>query len=231
MPSSAQRTRASSPVGRHPQARRLKALRTSPEPTLLGLRERKKARLRQQIVDTAIELFRTKGYEGTTVEDIVHPLEVSPATFYNYFPSKDAVVRDFGLRVLALYQEALKSELSSNATTKTRLRHLFTTLGEALMADKPLARAIFRSGALRAVGSPETQEADETAVGLLQEIIAEGQRRGELTTKLSAELLTQVLEASLVRIATDWALDLHAPHSLVKRLLEALALFLRGARP
>src|SRR3984957_10817178 len=61
-----------------------------------GLRERKKARLRQQIIDTAIRLFRKQGYEKTRVDDIVKVLEISQPTFFRYFPSKDAVLRDVG---------------------------------------------------------------------------------------------------------------------------------------
>jgi AcrR family transcriptional regulator len=64
----------------------------------LGLRERKKARLRQQIIDTSIRLFRRRGYENTRVEDIVQILEISQPTFFRYFPSKDAVLREVGRR-------------------------------------------------------------------------------------------------------------------------------------
>ena len=58
-----------------------------------GLRERKKARLRQQIIETAIRLFRKQGYEKTRIDDIVKILEISQPTFFRYFPSKDAVLR------------------------------------------------------------------------------------------------------------------------------------------
>jgi AcrR family transcriptional regulator len=64
----------------------------------LGLRERKKARLRQQIIDTSIRLFRKQGYENTRVDDIVKILEISEPTFFRYFPSKDAVLREVGRR-------------------------------------------------------------------------------------------------------------------------------------
>ena len=83
----------------------------------LGLRERKKARLRQQIIDTSIRLFRKRGYENTRVEDIVQILEISQPTFFRYFPSKDAVLREVGRRGFNCIKEHLESELSSDATT------------------------------------------------------------------------------------------------------------------
>ena len=60
----------------------------------VGLRARKKARLHQGIVDTAVELFRERSYEKTTVEEIVRRVEISQPTFYKYFGSKDAVLRE-----------------------------------------------------------------------------------------------------------------------------------------
>src|SRR5271168_5372137 len=83
----------------------------------VGLRERKKARLRQQIIDTSIKLFRKHGYEHTRIDDIVQTLEISQPTFFRYFPSKDAVLREVGRRAFARQAESLKVELSTKATT------------------------------------------------------------------------------------------------------------------
>src|SRR5215469_5653430 len=61
-------------------------------PPVQGLRERKKAKTRAAIQRHALRLFRKQGYEATTVEQIAEAAEVSPSTFFRYFPTKEDVV-------------------------------------------------------------------------------------------------------------------------------------------
>src|SRR5260221_1140265 len=77
-----------------------------------GLRERKKARLRQQIVETALHLFRQRGYENTRIDDIVHTLEITQPTFFRYFPSKNPVFLEVGRRAFFRPPATLKPKLS-----------------------------------------------------------------------------------------------------------------------
>jgi AcrR family transcriptional regulator len=60
--------------------------------SLPGLRERKKAKTRAVIRETAMTLFEEQGYASTTVEQIAEAAEVSPSTFFRYFPTKEDVV-------------------------------------------------------------------------------------------------------------------------------------------
>src|SRR4029453_19144819 len=57
-----------------------------------GLRERKKQKTREAIVEAAFELFAERGFDGTTIVDIAEAAEIAPRTFFSYFPSKDDVV-------------------------------------------------------------------------------------------------------------------------------------------
>ena len=59
-----------------------------------GLRERKKARTRQLIADTAARLFAEHGYEQVSMGDIAREAEVAEQTIYNYFGTKEQLVTD-----------------------------------------------------------------------------------------------------------------------------------------
>ena len=208
--------------------------RTSPDVAgikeSIGLRERKKARLRQQIIDTSIRLFRSRGYENTRVEDIVQNLEISQPTFFRYFPSKDVVLREVGRRGFSCIKEHLETELSSRATTAERLMRMYEGMAREVESDRPLWRAVVLSGAMDPVRSPEMRRPEEIAVSLLRDILAEGRKRGEITSAFRVEHLAEFMEGLYTTVVRRWAVDLSGPHNLSERVRTSGEFFLAGAK-
>ncbi len=93
--------------------------------TKTGLRERKKERTRAELTDAAFRLFEERGFDETTIEDIVEQVEVSPRTFFRYFDSKEDVVigffDDMGLE--------LRSMLAARPPDETPFQALRGALG------------------------------------------------------------------------------------------------------
>ena len=97
-----------------------------------GLRERKKARTRASLREHALRLFREQGYQATTVEQIAAAAEVSPSTFFRYFPTKEDVVLqdDMDTRMI----EALDRQpagLSPLGAVRAAVREVWTSYSTA----------------------------------------------------------------------------------------------------
>jgi AcrR family transcriptional regulator len=197
----------------------------------LGLRERKKNRQRQQIIDTSIKLFRKYGFENTRVEDIVQALEISQPTFFRYFPSKDAVLREVGERGFACIRERLRSELSTNSSTEERLRRLYISMAKEVEADRKLWEAVVLSGAMDPVRCAEMRGHEEATINLLREILTEGQKKGEITRDFPVVHLAEFMEGLYNTVVRQWAVDLTGPHKLTDRVRSAVEFFLRGLQP
>src|SRR5215470_754729 len=213
------------------EKRRISRVNATSSRETLGLRERKKARLRQQIIDTSIRLFRKHGYENTRVDDVVQALEISQPTFFRYFPSKDAVLREVGRRWFSCIKEKLETELSSNATTAERLRRMYEGMAREVESDRPLWRAVVLSGAMDPVRSPEMRRPEEIAVSLLRDILEEGQKRKEITRAFPVAHLAEFMEGLYTTVVRRWASGLSGPHNLSERVRSAVAFFLQAARP
>src|SRR6202044_2222233 len=66
----------------------------SQEPEAEGLRERKKRLMRQQLSDTATQMFMERGFDAVRVTEIAEACEVSEKTVFNYFPTKESLILD-----------------------------------------------------------------------------------------------------------------------------------------
>jgi AcrR family transcriptional regulator len=95
----------------------------------LSLRERKKLKTRASIQTEAMRLFLEKGYEATTIEEIAAAVEISPSTFFNYFPSKEEVVMEDELDPLILAAfDAQPPGVGPVAALRNAMRIVFTDL-------------------------------------------------------------------------------------------------------
>ena len=106
----------------------------------LGLRERKKLKTRESIQREAMRLFQKQGYLETTIEEISAAAEISPSTFFNYFPSKEDVV------LYDAYDPIVASMLLDRPPGEqlsTSLRNVLEAMGALFERDRAilLARA------------------------------------------------------------------------------------------
>jgi AcrR family transcriptional regulator len=97
-----------------------------------GLRERKKQRTRERIVEAAMNLFAERGYHATTIPDIAAAADVAPRTFFAYFPSKEAVVFHDLDRDLDALASALRDRLPGETAFDALRRWIDTVFDQAM---------------------------------------------------------------------------------------------------
>lgn len=98
---------------------------------MTGLRELKKTRTRASLREHALRLFREQGYTATTVEQIAAAAEVSPSTFFRYFPTKEDLILqdDMDTRVVEAF-ERQPPELSPLAAIRAAVREMVASYTE-----------------------------------------------------------------------------------------------------
>lgn len=106
-----------------------------------GLRERKKQHTRDSLVRAAYELFVEKGYEETTVDEIVAAVDVSQRTFFRYFSSKEEVAFSLQALVSERYVGAVRSRPPGQSPVellRSTLDETWESIGEAIEEVVPL---------------------------------------------------------------------------------------------
>jgi AcrR family transcriptional regulator len=192
------------------------------------LRERKKAELKRRIADTALALVRERGYDGTTIEEIVRRVDVSQPTFYKYYPSKDAILLEYAMEG---FGPLLTAAQTRAPTVEEGLRMFLQALAKQMTKDRELWRAIALSDAYNPIRNPELLDAAAVSTRVVEEVIALGQTRGEFTRSFSSRRLASLLEAVVFRTCVEWGANFPKPHALGESIRESFELFLRAARP
>ena len=187
----------------------------------VGLRERKKLKTRTAIQKEAMRLFLAQGFDETTIEDIAEAVEISPSTFFNYFPSKEAVVFQDDLDPLIVEAfNAQPPDMNPIAALRTAMTEVFGKLPADVNAlTRERMQLVISTPALRAATVNEFAD----LVDQIATLIAHRSGRGPknfAVRNLSGALLG-VMIASYFSAAEDPEADLFAVIDKSMRHLEA----------
>lgn len=114
-----------------------------------GLRARKKRATRRALQQAAIQLFRERGPESVTIDDICARGGVSPRTFFNYFAGKEEVLIPWDPEVIA----CTPAQITAQPAERTPLEAAHSALANAI--DTAMAGPTWRDQALLLHDHPE----------------------------------------------------------------------------
>jgi AcrR family transcriptional regulator len=184
----------------------------------VGLRERKKARTRAAIREHALRLFREQGYNATTVEQIAEAAEVSPSTFFRYFPTKEDVVLQDEMDAMTL--AALKrqpTDLSPVAAFRAATAEVYGSLSkEDLARLEETAEMTFTVPELRARAVDELSR----TIGVIAQAAAE--RTGRNPDDFAVRVMAGAILGVIISATMPWTGD-HPMAHMFDRIDAALA--------
>lgn len=161
----------------------------------LSLRERNKQRVTQRIITAAVELFKTQGYHHTTMDDIATKAEISRATLFNYFSTKEALLLPWGQEILEKqFLPEFLAYLETQPTTFEVLQYLLRNMSETILRFPDVMQAFLRE-TLKAHQDGDQHKAGNKYQDIFVQVLRRGQERGEIRNDLPAENLTRYLGA------------------------------------
>ena len=149
-----------------------------------GLRERKKAATRKAIHDGAIRLFGEQGYAGTTIDQIADAADVSRATVFHHFPTKESIVFGDAPQATAALAALLADAPEVVPAVREWLRGLTGWIEPDLLLQRRLAREV-----------PDVAAHRLRLLDAIQDVVA-----GALTRELGAgtDLAARLAAAALI---------------------------------
>jgi AcrR family transcriptional regulator len=154
-------------------------------------RERKKDETRARIFKAAVRLFREKGFEETTIDDITERADVAKGTFFNYFPKKESVLGYLTETQLADAEEFATALLQSRQPARQKLIALLQRIASVYEEEPELSQYVMRESMRRA--STPSDAVHVHWHTLLTGLIQQGQQAGELRGDVDAKRAVYVL--------------------------------------
>lgn len=172
-----------------------------------GRRERRKLEVRERILATARELFAKQGFEATTVDEIARAADVVPATFFNHFQSKQALLGLMAGEVFETLHGMTAQHLEGPGSSVDKLRRFVASTTESIASSRGVARDVFLEFLKSDATPDEPHPYLDRLVGPFVALVAEGQRSGEFRSDHGAAFLAQMAVGMLNSAITSWLAD------------------------
>lgn len=194
---------------------------------MTGLRDAKKAQVRQALYDAALTQFRDAGYEDASIAQICKAAGVAKGTFFNHFPTKAHILADW--YDAAMQDADLKSSLSADAP----LEACFLNMAENAVLLAGSDPVLWRAKHAYAPKSEDIQrserETDLRVEAQATALVKSAQSRGEIRSDIKPEALAALYISAVTGVIRQWlstgeSFDLHkALHDRIRTLLSLAA--------
>lgn len=163
--------------------------------------------VKARIVSAAWQMFHDKGYDQTTVDDIIEQSGTSKGSFYYYFNTKDELLSTLST-VLDDYYEELSMQMDSGMNCYDKL--MFLNYKVHSMIEDKISIALLASlysTQLTAKGQRHLLDRNRVYYRLISRIVEEGQKRGQIRQDKSISEITKYYSLCERALISDWCLS------------------------
>lgn len=198
---------------------------TRTPPQAESRRELRKRERRQRLYDTAIRLFRRRGYEAVTVTEIAQAAGLSRATFFNHYEGKGEILAQCSREVLTglvTYGEALRAD-----SARALFGRFFGRMADVYRDQGRLLDALVRNVKDEPGQREMHRQAVADVIGLYHGFVRKGIDAGELPPDTDVELVAELLRDLWLSSLRSWV-ESDRRASLKTRVRKKLDLVFRG---
>lgn len=197
----------------------------------LGRRERRKQEVETRIREVALELFRTQGFEETTVEQIAERADVAKGTFFNYFPRKDALLWAIAEDVLGEVMIRLGDPATWGGPALEQVRRIFLEFAALAEENRGLYRTLVTENMRRFWDAGCRKPGEEEFRAMLRSILRRGRREGELRKEVDENTAASLIEAAYMTTMVEWLREDASRREIRATLNAKFDVIFRGLRP
>ncbi len=170
-----------------------------------GLRETKKKKTRQAIMNAAIKLFSEKGFENTSVKELAKEAGVGKGTIYSYFQTKSEIFMAFCEDEMDFVFSDLAQKSDPDATLQEQLLTLFMGQFRYVTKNYDFGRILAREMVFpKELTMEKSKDISERYLSALGEILTKAISRGELRNDLELLYISGHFYAFYVLVLSAW---------------------------
>lgn len=161
----------------------------------ISRRDRKKRQVLTTLVDVTMKLFIEKGFAETTIAEIASAADIGTGTFYNYFHSKEDVLRYVLTKNLDETKDSLEELNRSSMSPPEKISQILLTIGKIFKENQQLFNLCNRH--LSLMGPPHGTEFKDILVAMIQEGRINGDFRNDVPIEMITELFMGLIKSAI----------------------------------
>lgn len=173
----------------------------------MNLRERKRLKLKQLIVDSARTLFSERGYGAVHIEEIAASCEVSKPTLYKYFPGKQSIAVEIAAELHREIVRQIEVTVDVSGTPLQQGLGIVAAWSSVLERHQLLYQSLFVSNAFSSIGSEDQIAYEDELIALFGQLSEQRLALGKTAGGHSRDDLSYLMATMIFGTSAFWARD------------------------